>query len=115
MVAMEGITDAGKRRFGAFLQHCLDETYGSRSAASIAILEETGIRISESKLAELVHAQWLDKFKFDHIVALILSGCLKFPDGSLLDFNDVMEIFRGKLDPFTQERLGNGMAKERSV
>lgn len=107
------ITEEGKKLFGEFLRHC-GQRSGLTSEKAIAefITEETGIRLPEAQVNSLVSALWKDKFKFDYMVAIVASGILRFPDevegGRLLEYNDIMEIFRGRLNPFTGERHTNG-------
>jgi hypothetical protein len=106
---MDGLSDEGKKRFGAFLQHCIDQAgFTSRASAAKFIHEKSGIVIPESKLTDLVNATWASKFDFNHMFALLDSGILKFNDDRRLDYNDICEALRGKLDPFTGEQLTNG-------
>jgi hypothetical protein len=100
---MKDATDVGKRRFGDFLQQCLERNgYISLSAAASAIAAKSGIPIVGSDLAVLIHAQWQDNFDFNHIYALLLSDTLRFPsDGRSLDFNDIIRTFKGEIDPLT--------------
>lgn len=110
------LTDEGKKIFGEFLKQCgYRRGLTSDEAISKFITQETGIRIPESQINSLVSAHWKDKFKFDYLVALVASGLLQFePEieaGRLLEYNDVMEIFRGHLNPFTGERYTNGAIK----
>lgn len=109
---MDGLSDEGKKRFGAFLQHRIDGAgFSSRAAAAKFIHDRTHIRIPESKLTDLVNATWGNKFDFNHMFALLDSGLLKFDDQRFWDYNDLCEVLRGKLDPFTGERLANGNGK----
>jgi hypothetical protein len=114
------ITEEGKRLFGEFLRGC-GQKNGLISERAIAqfLTQETGIRVPEAQINSLVSSLWKDKFKFDYMFAILDSGLLRFPEGvenaRLLEFNDVMEILRGHLNPFTGERLDTPTAKASGI
>lgn len=108
---MDGLSDEGKKRFGAFLQQCIDRAgFTSRSEAAKFIQTKTGIPVPESKLTDLINATWRNKFDFNHMFALLDSDLLKFADGRSLDYNDMVAVLKGKLDPFVEEKT-NGLEK----
>lgn len=110
--SMDGVTDESRKRLGDFLWHCaLQAGFTSQEQLAKYVSEKSHIYVNESAINTIVGARWKRSFNFTHMMAIIDSDVLKFADGRSLDYNDVMETLRGRLDPFTQERLGNGSEK----
>ncbi len=113
---MDGLSDDGIKLFGKFLQHC-GEQQGLMTQKAIAewVAEKSGIYIPISQMGTLLKGRWERSFNFNYLFAVLDSAILRFPEsvekGRLLEYNDVMEILRGRLNPFTGQRMGSNGAR----
>lgn len=110
------LTDEGKKKFGEFLKDCgtrLELT--SEQAIAQFVTTESGIRVPPSAINAFVRADWQTNPNINYLNALLISGLLKFAphvkEGRSLEFNDIVAVFCGELDPFTGKCKGkNGAA-----
>lgn len=109
------ISYESRKTFGAFITDCAlryQPPLESQKEIAAFVSQKTGIKVPESAVNTYVGARWESNPNLNYLIAFIDSGLLRFPPevegGRLLEFNDVMEILRGHLDPLTGERRKNG-------
>lgn len=116
---MQELTEEGKKVFAAFFKECCDRAgLTTQLQVSIYLSELTKKHFPEGQVRQLQKGNWGDKFDFNYLYALVMSGILKFApeveQGRVLDFNDVMAIFANELDPFTGKKRTNGSTAKTS-
>lgn len=110
---MQELTEEGKKVFGEFFKQCCDRAgLTTQLQVSIHLSEVAKKNFPEAQVRQLQSGRWGDKFDFNYLYILVMGGLLKFApeveQGRSLDFNDLMAIFSGHLDPFTGKRKKNG-------